>query len=39
MLWQMVLFHSFLCLSNIPKYSIFFIHFSVNEHLGCFHVL
>ena len=41
MLLQMALFHSFLWLSNIPLYicTIFFIHSSVDEHLGCFHVL
>ena len=51
MLLQMALFHSFLWLSNIPLYMyvcvcvyiyiyhIFFIHASVNGHLGCFHVL
>ena len=37
MLLQMALFHSFLWLYNIPL--IFFIHSSVNGHLGCFHVL
>ena len=34
--------HSFLWLSNIPIvyiYSNFFIHSSVDGHLGCFHVL
>ena len=33
--------HSFLWLSNIPLYMYhnFFIHSSVNGHLGCFHVL
>ena len=39
---QMTLFHSFLWLSNIPfvyMYHIFFIHSSVDGHLGCFHVL
>ena len=42
MLLQMALFHSFLWLSNIPLYiynHIFFIHSSVNGHLGCIHVL
>ena len=51
MLLQMALFHSFLWLSNIPLYiyiyththtyiyHIFFIHSSVDGHLGCFHVL
>ena len=42
MLLQMVLFHSFLWLSSVPfvyMYHIFFIHSSVNGHLGCFHVL
>ena len=51
MLLQMALFHSFLKLSNIPLYIyiyiyifiylclIFFIHSSVNGHLGCFHAL
>ena len=40
MLLQMVLFHSFLWLSSIPFYIyIFFIHSSVDRHLGCFHVL
>ena len=47
MLLQMALFHSFLWLSNIPVcvcvcvcvHHIFFICSSVNEHLGCFHVL
>ena len=41
MLWQMALFHSFLCLSNIPLhiYHIFFIHSSINGHVCCFHVL
>ena len=38
---QMALFRSFLWLSNIPlyMYHIFFIHSSVDGHLGCFHVL
>ena len=37
----MALFHSFLWLSNIPLYicTTFFIHSSVDEHLGCFHVM
>ena len=37
----MALFHFFLWLSNIPLYihHIFFIHSSVDGHLGCFHVL
>ena len=42
MLLHMALFHSFLCLSNIPlcnMYHIFFIHSSVDGHLDCFHVL
>ena len=43
MLLQMALFHSFRWLSNSPlfvyMYHIFFIHSSVNGHLGCFHVL
>ena len=42
MLLQMAIFHSFLWLSNIPLYNIyyiFFIHSSVDVHLGCFHVL
>ena len=41
MLLQMALFHSFLWLSNILLYisHIFFIHSSVDEHLGCFQVL
>ena len=43
MLLQMVLFHSFLCLSSILLYTyifhIFFIHSSVSRHLGCFHTL
>ena len=43
MLLQMALFHSFLWLSSIPLYMyihhIFFIHSSVNGHLGCFCVL
>ena len=43
MLLQMALFHSSLWLSSIPLYKyiyhIFFIHLSVNGHLGSFHVL
>ena len=42
MLLQMVLFHSFLWLSNIPfvyMNLIFFIQSSGDGHLGCFHVL
>ena len=43
MLLQMALFHYFLWPSNIPLYIcttyIFFIHSSVDGHLGCFHVL
>ena len=49
MLLQMALFHSFLWVSNILLciyiyiyiyiYHIFFIHSSVDGHLGCFHVL
>ena len=45
MLLQMALFHSFLWLSNISLYMyiyvyhIFFIHSSVDGHLGRFHVL
>ena len=48
MLPQMALFHSFLWLSSIPGcmhvcvvcvFQIFFIHSSVDRHLGCFHVL
>ena len=38
----MALFRSFLWLSNTPLYNmyhIFFIHSSVDGHLGCFHVL
>ena len=31
--------HSFLWLSNIPLYGIFFVHSSADEHLGCFHIL
>ena len=37
MLLQMEKFHSFLWLSRIPL--IFFIHSSVDGHLGCFHIL
>ena len=42
---QITLFHSFLWLNNIPVCvyiylcHIFFIHSSINGHLGCFHVL
>ena len=41
MLLQMTIFHSFLWLTNIPLYiyHIFFIHSSVDGHLGCFRVL
>ena len=45
MLLQMALFHSFLWLGNILLYiyiyiyHIFFIHSSVDGHLGCFHDL
>ena len=51
MLLRMALFHSFLWLSNVPLcacvhvcvcvciHYIFFIHSSVDGHLGCFHVL
>ena len=41
MLIQMAEVHSFLWLSNIPLYvyHIFFIHSSVDGHLGCFHML
>ena len=50
MLLQMALFHSFLQLSSIPlcvcvvsvcvyTNHTFFIHSSVDEHLGCFHIL
>ena len=38
----MALFHSFLWLGSIPLYiytHAFFIHSSVNGHIGCFHVL
>ena len=40
---KLIQMHSFLWLSNIPLYIYiyhsFFIHSSVNRHLGCFHVL
>ena len=41
MLLQMALFHSFLWQSNISLYiyHIFFIHSSIDGHLGCFHVM
>ena len=45
MLLQMAEFHSFLWLKSIQLYiymythHIFFIHSSVDRHLGCFHVL
>ena len=42
MLLQMALFHSFFMAelhSILYIYDIFFIHSSVNGHLGCFHVL
>ena len=41
MLLQMALFLSFLWLSSIPLYMhhTFFIHYSVDGHLCCFHVL
>ena len=42
MLLQMASFHSFLWLSNnsiVYMYKNFFIHSSVDGHLGCFHVL
>jgi len=43
MFLQMALFHSFLWLSNIPLYitvyHIFLMNSSLNEHLGCLHVL
>ena len=41
MMLQMALFNYFLWLSNSPlhMYHIFFIHSSVDGHLGCFHVL
>jgi len=37
----MAKFHSLLWLTSIPLYiyHIFFIHSSVNGHLGCFHIL
>ena len=41
----MIQFHSFLCLSNATLYTgtyiyhTFFIHSSLDGHLGCFHVL
>ena len=38
MLLQMALFHSFIYMSVIDRYHIF-IYFSVDGHLGCFHVL
>ena len=31
--------HSFLWLNNIPLCNKFFIHSSIDGHLGCFHVL
>ena len=36
---QMTLSRAFLWPSNIPLYLIFFIHSSVDGHLGCFHVV
>ena len=41
MLLQLAKFSSFLCLSSIPLYiyHIFYIHSSVDGHLGCFHNL
>ena len=50
MLLQTLLFHSFIWFSNIPLYmlcmcvcvcvyNIFFIHLTIEGHLGCFHVL
>lgn len=41
MLVQVVLFHSFLWLPNIPSYVciVFFIHSAIDEHLGYFHIL
>ena len=41
MLLQMVVFHSFLWLNNIPLHvnNHAFLHSSVAGHLGCFHVL
>ena len=38
MLLQMALFHYFLY-SIVYVYRIFFIHSSLDEHLGCIHVL
>ena len=40
MLLQVARFHSFLWFGIIPLYiyHIFFIHLSINEHLGCFHI-
>ena len=39
----MVTFHSFLWQSNVPlyvyTYHFFFIQFSIDWHLGCFHIL
>ena len=42
MLLQMALFHPFIMAkyySIVDMYHIFFIHSSVDGHLGCFHVL
>ena len=42
MLLQMALFHYFLMAEQCPvvyMYHIFFIHSSIDEHLGWFHVL
>ena len=44
MLFQMAIFHSFLRRSNIPYiyiciWHIFFVHSSVDGHLGCFPIL
>ena len=43
MLLQMAKFHSFLWLSSIFHcvciHHVFFIHSSVDAHLGCFHIL
>ena len=40
MLLQMALFHSFLWLTNIPLHKCTTsFYFSVDGHLGCFHVL
>ena len=51
MLLQIAVFHSFLCLTNIPLFvcvcvclslslsQIFFIRSSVDGHLGCLHVM